>query len=532
MTDMCELQLERGALVLRGFDDSPMSSAMSSARFYKLDRSALAERLPSSFAELDSLLGVKTAAEHFTAAFRLPCLAGADDRRLFAKVCEWALEALQDPALQELPPLAPGESRTFTARQCCGILANAMLGNVADLMAEHKHNLGGLSFVRHLRFAEGVYKTAALLVYFEARMQADGTEDDGREVVFEHLRCPSESEFEELVRRRGDVRLAADASTCTLHADVMEAPPADAFVNFANSNFGYGCFIPSCTQEEILQMCCPEFNVGMLLIGAMGDGEAVNVRGCRRYSRYTGYLDSYECAGAWPSHTICTILTLDACTHAHFSRRHLLRDVRKAYTSFAMLAEAKRADGDATSTAVVSTGRWGCGVFGGVPAHKFLQQLIAASLAGVRLAFSTFGQPDGCDELLEKIGSTQLSVGQAWELLGACRIVRFRGGWRRYARRVCLRPIPRGHGEGIVRSLLPPQVEPWARVVQASRVVASHVCPVAREVDGAEVVRHERTARAVELVADPRAPVIELRVPYQDVALLRVELRGMQFMFF
>ena len=132
---------------------------------------------------------MKTAAEHFTAAFRLPCLAGADDRRLFAKVCEWALEALQDPALQELPPLAPGESRTFTARQCCGILANAMLGNVADLMAEHKHNLGGLSFMRHLRFAEGVYvhKTAALLVYFEARMQADGTEDDGREVVFEHF---------------------------------------------------------------------------------------------------------------------------------------------------------------------------------------------------------------------------------------------------------------------------------------------------------------------------------------------------------
>ena len=100
-------------------------------------------------------------------------------------------------------------------------------------------------------------------------------------------------------------------------------------------------------------MCCPEFNVGMLLVGAMGDGEAVNVRGCRRYSRYTGYLDSYECAGAWQSHTICTILTLDACTHAHFSRRHLLRDVRKAYTSFAMLAEAKRTDGDAPSTAVV-----------------------------------------------------------------------------------------------------------------------------------------------------------------------------------
>ena len=70
----------------------------------------------------------------------------------------------------------------------------------------------------------------------------------------------------------------------------MEAPAADAFVNFANKNFGYGCFIPSCTQEEILQVCCPEFNVGMLLLGVMTDGEVVNVRGCRRYSRYSGYL--------------------------------------------------------------------------------------------------------------------------------------------------------------------------------------------------------------------------------------------------
>ena len=39
-----------------------------------------------------------------------------------------------------------------------------------------------------------------------------------------------------------------------LHGEVMEAAPrATAFVNFANAQFGYGCFINSCTQEEILQ---------------------------------------------------------------------------------------------------------------------------------------------------------------------------------------------------------------------------------------------------------------------------------------
>lgn len=53
-----------------------------------------------------------------------------------------------------------------------------------------------------------------------------------------------------------------------LHDAGMEAPAhAAAFVNFANAQFGYGKFIESCTQEEILQQCCPEFNVGMLFIG-------------------------------------------------------------------------------------------------------------------------------------------------------------------------------------------------------------------------------------------------------------------------
>eukprot|EP00966_Prymnesium_polylepis_P068055 1581879-Prymnesium_polylepis.1 len=66
----------------------------------------------------------------------------------------------------------------------------------------------------------------------------------------------------------------------------MEAPPAaaTAFVNFANANFGYGRFIASTTQEEILQVCCPEMNVGLLFIGCMREDEVVNVRDCRRFA--------------------------------------------------------------------------------------------------------------------------------------------------------------------------------------------------------------------------------------------------------
>lgn len=69
-----------------------------------------------------------------------------------------------------------------------------------------------------------------------------------------------------------------------LHAGSMEAasarePGCKGFVNFANADFGFGCFIPSATQEEILQACCPEFNVGMAFLGRMSEDEVINVYG-------------------------------------------------------------------------------------------------------------------------------------------------------------------------------------------------------------------------------------------------------------
>ena len=45
---------------------------------------------------------------------------------------------------------------------------------------------------------------------------------------------------------------------------------------------------------------------------------------------------------------------------------------------------------------------------------------VQSALAGVSLRFSTFGQPDGCDVLLEAVTHARLSVGDAWELLSTC----------------------------------------------------------------------------------------------------------------
>ena len=142
--------------------------------------------------------------------------------------------------------------------------------------------------------------------------------------------------------------------------------------------------------------------------------------GCRRYVTYKGYLGTFECTGPIPASSgtgsgdgrcIHDILTLDACTQGHFHKANQMRDLRKAYTSFSALAAratAAAAPGSvrAVGKPIVSTGRWGCGVFGGLPAHKFTQQVLAARLAGVRLDAMTQGK--------------ESSVARAWALLLEC----------------------------------------------------------------------------------------------------------------
>ena len=362
-------------------------------------------------------------AESFAAIFSLPCLSGHEDGAVFLNVKRWALAFLEDSTMP-FAPLECGEEREFTAAQCRGILANAMLDNCVDSLrgtSKRCEAFSGLDFYS-AQFAGagvGAHKMAALLLYFCKAASLEGTEDDGLTIVFHRVPCLAPKEMNDRLSGATSLPLLPSDQSVVLHDGTMEAasaadPRCTGFVNFANAEFGYGCFIPSATQEEILQMSCPEFNVGMAIIGRMNDHECVNVYGCRRFTEYTGYAQSYSCGGLWPEGTppiMQDILTLDACMQAHFGVEHQLRDLSKAHAAFCALAAR-------SPQAKVSTGRWGCGVFGGLPAHKFLQQILAARLAGVELRFSTFGSPDGCDEVLDAMKSSgNKSVADAWALL-------------------------------------------------------------------------------------------------------------------
>ena len=221
--------------------------------------------------------------------------------RLFEAIGRWALAALaadESGSGSSIPePCWPQSdadprSRAFTAAECRGVLANLLLLNVDDPVGrvtglKPAGKAGGLRLDRAMLLDNevGAQKFCCLLQYFVASMQSEGTADDSREVIFERRTHAGIDPQEFKARILAAPHRQHGLPRVSLHEDGMEAVVGDAFVNFANAVFGYGEFIPSCTQEEIIQVCCPEFNVGMFFIGTMRPDEAIVVHNCRRCER-------------------------------------------------------------------------------------------------------------------------------------------------------------------------------------------------------------------------------------------------------
>jgi hypothetical protein len=339
----------------------------------------------------------------------------------------WALEGLRDEQLVSClthlkSPQLRGAStkacRSISAKQARLVLANAFIGNCTDVMAPYKDKKGGLTFEKWFRehARVGAAKAECFMIYFQACATLEGTDDDQRQIIFERIR------FTPLQVDASFVVSATErfvGQGVNIHNGPMESRSASGFCNFANANFGFGRVIDSCTQEEILEVCCPEFMVGMLFIGKMRDDEVVNVQGVRRFTTYSGYLNSFCCTGPITDNNasnIQTILTMDACSRKHFSEANLVRDLSKAYYAF-----REHARNSVTGQfPVISTGKWGCGVFGGVPAHKMVQQVLAANLAEVDLEFSCFGSYEECDKVLAAMYTNKPTALQVMELLRVC----------------------------------------------------------------------------------------------------------------
>jgi len=74
-------------------------------------------------------------------------------------------------------------------------------------------------------------------------------------------------------------------------------------LDFANKYLGGGVLGSGCVQEEIRFLICPELFITMLFTECMNENESFFIRGCERYSDYTGYNDSFKWNGDYQDTT-------------------------------------------------------------------------------------------------------------------------------------------------------------------------------------------------------------------------------------
>ena len=157
---------------------------------------------------------------------------------------------------------------------------------------------------------------------------------------------------------------------------IEDAPGIQSQVDFANKQLMIGTLIPSMTQEEVMFSIRPEMFLCLPFFDTLAPNEAVIAYGAKRYTDYSGYLETFQVTGVhYDNHTSYEqrfepcIVAIDAIVNRgdQFEGPLLRRDLAKAYVGYHNVPHGAK----------ISTGNWGCGAFRGDPFLKYLQQVMA-----------------------------------------------------------------------------------------------------------------------------------------------------------
>ncbi|KAK9884772.1 hypothetical protein WA026_009002 [Henosepilachna vigintioctopunctata] len=329
-----------------------------------------------------------------------------------------------------LPEILPGslpllkksisKSVSLSQLQISSLLANAFLCTF-PWRKEVAMLYPGVNFIR-LFSAHGqpsrtncvVEKLKCIIHYFR---RITAAEPKGV-VTFERIYLPKRniSRWDVLQNNLGNTRVHI-ASNGTIEDDGLGFLQVD----FANKNIGGGVMSYGCVQEEIRFVICPELLISRLFVEQLGDTEAVIIRGIERFSRYTGYGESFRWDGNFIDETPLdnfgrrqTALTVIDATpffnsYQQYYPAAVLRELCKAYVGFYSPV--------IDNLAPVATGNWGCGAFGGDAKLKILIQLMACNSTQRDLVYYTFGD----EELQETfynmymfIATNQITTSELW----------------------------------------------------------------------------------------------------------------------
>ncbi|KAM9848089.1 poly(ADP-ribose) glycohydrolase [Aulostomus maculatus] len=197
-------------------------------------------------------------------------------------------------------------------------------------------------------------------------------------------------------------------------------------VDFANRFVGGGVTGNGLVQEEIRFIINPELIVSRLFTEALDSNECLIITGTERYSKYSGYAESYKWKESYKDETPCDdwqrrcteIVAIDALRYRHFLEQFfpekITRELNKAYCGFF------RTSANSQHLSAVATGNWGCGAFGGDTRLKALIQLMAAAEAGRDMAYFTFGDAHLMRDVHKMhtfLRERQVTVGRIYSLL-------------------------------------------------------------------------------------------------------------------
>ncbi|XP_071051033.1 poly(ADP-ribose) glycohydrolase-like [Onthophagus taurus] len=195
-------------------------------------------------------------------------------------------------------------------------------------------------------------------------------------------------------------------------------------VDFANKFVGGGVLGYGCVQEEIRYIICPELIVSRLFTEELGMTEALVITGVERYSKYSGYGDTFAWSGNFEDNTPfdlygrrkTTVVAIDAVKfnrpYDQFNSSLILRELNKAYVGFHSHCDNKLAP--------VATGNWGCGAFKGDPKLKFLIQLMACNVTHRNMVYYTFKDEelrDTIHKIYSFLTNHSVKIFELWRLL-------------------------------------------------------------------------------------------------------------------
>ena len=324
------------------------------------------------------------------ADFPFPGLMRAVDRHGgepdFNSILRIISQCAANGTVKHVPILGQPGIVSFTASQASCILANSFFSNVKSFPG-----CGSLSWMNLFCTLEpvGAERLLCLFDYFERA----GDFSDRPSIEFERTSFESWNWDDATVLQGTNVKM---------HLERMEEHSQNqAFVDFANKKLQIHRLIPSCTQEEVLFSVASECLLSLLFIPILEASDAVVIRHVWRHCDYDGYLDSFTFKCPLEELWLEEVVAIDACTSNHFAQS--VRDLKKCYAGFASV-----------QSEIISTGKWGCGVFAGDTAHKFLQQLMCAQLCGKSLAYSSYRNQEELDRfqaLLELIRERKPTYG-------------------------------------------------------------------------------------------------------------------------